>query len=80
MVNFWLDEELGTTLPDVVFDVYDQTWVNNSIHNYSLSVLNKYILLLKNNDVTKINNMLYENFDIEKWAKYFTYRHFWNLS
>ena len=46
-------------------------WVNNSIHNYSLSVLNKYILLLKNNDVTKINNMLYENFDIEKWAKYF---------
>ena len=69
---FGLDEELGTTLPDVVFDVYDQTsWVNNSIHNYSLSVLNKYILLLKKNDVTKINNMLYENFDIEKWAKYF---------
>ena len=69
---FGLDESLGESFPDVVFEVYEkQYWKGDGITLYSAAV-NKLEILKNLGNVDNLDQQLINDiFDIDKWAKFF---------
>jgi hypothetical protein len=69
---FGLEEDLGTVMPYVVYDVYDKdNWLESGIYKFSFDILNDLSLSMALDDRNELNNIIENNFDLKQWAKYF---------